>query len=533
MTRARHERRRAAWRSQIDAGRVGQRRRCRAVFTTGRSSRTRPSARARPTPTRAPTVLLDPTATEGTAIYRYAFATDGSDPVPQHLDRRRRAEEHPPVPGRAGGREQQRRQGALHRLPRDQQRRQVHGADHRRFGGRGGANFSLLDIGMQTAVNINPTAPAPIRTLAHLNPIDYWKEFRKEGLAAENAWGPNGDRMVSMFQSQLWMTNITVNGHDRDGDAHRVRCFRLAWHHGEYASDPFWSQDGTLFVFTSFATPSIGLYNDDRAQRRHEEGRADRRSPTPTPPAIHDDGTRAFWCRAWRARPTLLSEHQQRQQAGRVQPEHLRDRPGPVPPEQRATDLRQPQLRRLRRQPPRRSGSATRRAAPPAWLDGPTARRTTATRGRGSARTRGGSAARPVLGRVLVAAPVRHAGQHRETGRREAAAVDRGRSGAAPSSSSGSELRPGLAADAEHEPGRSPQGNHVPSGSSSPSSSTADQSSAMLAAHLTSAAGLRVRAGLRAAASTAHPACPAAGGSAGVGRGAACRPAWPGRAGDR
>ena len=94
--------------------------------------------------------------TSGTAIYRYDF-TNGTAGADGHLDRRRRAEEHAAVPGRARGREQQRRQGALHRLPRDQQRRQVHGADDRRFGEPTRANIAILDIGQQSLININPT----------------------------------------------------------------------------------------------------------------------------------------------------------------------------------------------------------------------------------------------------------------------------------------------------------------------------------------------------------------------------------------
>ncbi len=63
--------------------------------------------------------------------------------------------------------------------------------------------------------------------------------------------------LVSMFQSKLYKTAITITG--TTGTATRMGQVIPSW--PEYASDPFWSHDGSLFVFTSFATPSIGLYN--------------------------------------------------------------------------------------------------------------------------------------------------------------------------------------------------------------------------------------------------------------------------------
>ena len=123
--------------------------------------------------------------------------------------------------------------------------------------GMDGANFSLLDIGMQQLIAINPAARTDPNSSPTSNPTDYWKQFRHEGLAAENAWGPNGDMLVSMFQSKLYKTAITING--TTGTATRMGPVIPSW--PEYASDPFWSHDGSLFVFTSFATPSVGLYN--------------------------------------------------------------------------------------------------------------------------------------------------------------------------------------------------------------------------------------------------------------------------------
>jgi hypothetical protein len=120
-----------------------------------------------------------------------------------------------------------------------------------------GANFALLDIAMQQLISINPSARTDPNSSPTANPADYWKQFRHEGLAAENAWGPNTDRLVSMFQSRLYLTAITVSG--TTGTAQRMGQVIPSW--GEYATDPFWSHDGSLFVFTSFATPTTHTYN--------------------------------------------------------------------------------------------------------------------------------------------------------------------------------------------------------------------------------------------------------------------------------
>ena len=92
-----------------------------------------------------------------------------------------------------------------------------------------------------------------------MNFTDYWKKFRVEKVATENTWGPNSDHMVSMYQSKLYLTQVNVTG--TTGTATRGSAILPSW--TEYGSDPFWSQDGSLFVFTSYDTPDVGLYNTD------------------------------------------------------------------------------------------------------------------------------------------------------------------------------------------------------------------------------------------------------------------------------
>ena len=63
---------------------------------------------------------------------------------------------------------------------------------------------AILDIGQQSLININPTASTDPNSSPTVNWSDYWKRFRVERLAAESTWGPNNDRMVSMFRSKLY-----------------------------------------------------------------------------------------------------------------------------------------------------------------------------------------------------------------------------------------------------------------------------------------------------------------------------------------
>jgi hypothetical protein len=209
-------------------------------------------------------ILLDPTQTNGTAILRYAFTVDGTDPVPAFVWTDDGGPSSTPayngapqafVNGVAGG-----HCIGCHAISNDGKYMAL------TLGGssaRDGANFSLLDIGMQTLININPTASTDPSSSPTQNPTDYWKKFRMEGLATENAWGPNADRVVSMFQSKLYLTQITVTPGALTGTAVRMGPVVPTWQAQEqYASDPFWSYDGTRFVFTSFPSPSVGLYND-------------------------------------------------------------------------------------------------------------------------------------------------------------------------------------------------------------------------------------------------------------------------------
>lgn len=147
-----------------------------------------------------------------------------------------------------------------------------------------GANFSLLDIAAKSLISINAAYPMDQNSSPISNPTDYFKQFRRDSLATETTWGPNGDVMVNMYQSRLYLTTVTLTG--TTGVVSRVGPATPSW--GEYQSDPFWSVNGDLLAFTSFPAPDVdpnnptGLNGDMKAG-----GQIAIASTTPT--AVHDD----------------------------------------------------------------------------------------------------------------------------------------------------------------------------------------------------------------------------------------------------
>ncbi len=122
------------------------------------------------------------------------------------------------------------------------------------------ANWELLDIANQTLLLDNPTAsggsgcndPSASPTS---DSTCYWQEYRKDGFATETAWGPNGDVMVSMYKSKLYLNAVTASG-----TSATLSPMGLALPTSSpdpYQSDPFWSHDGAYLVYTSFNTPAV------------------------------------------------------------------------------------------------------------------------------------------------------------------------------------------------------------------------------------------------------------------------------------
>jgi len=205
-------------------------------------------------------ILLDPTTQptwNGTAIYRYDFTNGTPAPTVTWTDDGG-PKSTPPYQGAPAAVNNNVGKGhciGCHSISNDGKYMAL------TIGGSASdaANTTILDIGQQSLININPSASTDPNSSPTNNFADYWKKFRVEGIAAENTWGPNNDRMISMFRSKLYQTNVTISG--TTGTVMRAGAVVPSW--TEYASDPFWSPDGSLFVFTSFDQPDIGMYNTD------------------------------------------------------------------------------------------------------------------------------------------------------------------------------------------------------------------------------------------------------------------------------
>jgi hypothetical protein len=153
-----------------------------------------------------------------------------------------------------------------------------------------GANWTLLDIQNQKLELINPPGSGLPDTNGNASaspisdPQDYWKSYRNEGYATETSWGPGGDVMVSMYSSKLYFNTVTVNGASatvtRQGLAFPTSAAKIDL----YQSDPFWSHDGSKFVYTSFnqSSPNGGLNGDLKLNGQIVMASA-------TPGAVNDD----------------------------------------------------------------------------------------------------------------------------------------------------------------------------------------------------------------------------------------------------
>jgi hypothetical protein len=121
------------------------------------------------------------------------------------------------------------------------------------------ANWEVLDIQNQDALLINPTRTGgngcnDANASPTNDPVCYWEQYRKDGFATETAWGPHDDAMVSMYKSKLYFNTVAVNGTSATIAESGLALPTSATAIDPYQSDPFWSHDGSLLVYTSFNT---------------------------------------------------------------------------------------------------------------------------------------------------------------------------------------------------------------------------------------------------------------------------------------
>jgi hypothetical protein len=86
------------------------------------------------------------------------------------------------------------------------------------------------------------------------DPLCYWQQYRNDAFATETTWGPNDDLMVSMYKSKLYLNAVSPTATAATIAQGGLALPSSAAAIDPYQSDPFWSHDGSLLVYTSFST---------------------------------------------------------------------------------------------------------------------------------------------------------------------------------------------------------------------------------------------------------------------------------------
>jgi len=176
--------------------------------------------------------------TTGTGIQRYDFGKDGQASMPQlvYTDRGR----SPTFLGSPPATADNAQCVGCHAITSDGKTMAL------TIGGSSAPDFALLDLTTLTMTVLNAAASTGVTSMSDIN---YYKQFRATAVATETTFGPNGDVMVNMYKSKLYLHGTTASLIN-DGEV-------AASYADGYKSDPFWSQSGKYFVFTSFAQPDV------------------------------------------------------------------------------------------------------------------------------------------------------------------------------------------------------------------------------------------------------------------------------------
>jgi hypothetical protein len=208
-------------------------------------------------PTPPTYLLLDPTQTSGTQIQRYDFSRDNPAPEVVWTDDGGPGSTPPYdgapqafVNGVAGG-----HCIGCHTITNDGKYMAL------TIGGSStynAANWEMLDIGGQALELINPvggggadTSSDPSATPTN-DPTNYWKSYRKETFATEVTWNPDSTVMANMYMSKLYLSSVAISGTSATVTRTGPAVPTYQGNVDPYGSDPFWSHDGSMFVFTSF-----------------------------------------------------------------------------------------------------------------------------------------------------------------------------------------------------------------------------------------------------------------------------------------
>jgi len=182
----------------------------------------------------------DGTAATGTGIQRYDFGRDGvAMPQLVYTDQGRSPSFLGSPPATADGAQCV----GCHAITNDGKTMAL------TIGGSGASDFALLDLTTLSMMTLDLAAAGGATSMTDIN---YYKQYRRSNVATETTFGPNGDVMVNMYKSNLVLHGTTASLANEGPVV-------PSW--GELKSDPFWSQSGSYFVFTSFATPDMGTYN--------------------------------------------------------------------------------------------------------------------------------------------------------------------------------------------------------------------------------------------------------------------------------
>jgi hypothetical protein len=122
--------------------------------------------------------------------------------------------------------------------------------------GSDAAGMSLLDITNKTLIPVSTTTTPPLQRFVR----EFCNGDPTLDCGAETSFGPTGPAgelpvMINMYKSKLYLRST-------DFMSMIMNNAEVVPSTGDpYRTDPFWSQDGMMFAFTGFSTPSMGLYN--------------------------------------------------------------------------------------------------------------------------------------------------------------------------------------------------------------------------------------------------------------------------------